>query len=200
MSDASGAGPTWRRWRALGQLGEPVRGKVRWTISRAKAALAMTCVLATAGFLAVVPATGGAWHPWFSAALLLLAVPAGLLPDTGLPLGLLAALGVLWASAVSDHTSPWTALAAALLVVVHLSCTVAGHGPPSLPLDAVLVRLWRGRAAAMVGAGASVWLLTWAGHRIADGHQMPGWLFALALLAALAGPASLLWRLRTGAR
>lgn len=195
MSDGLGSELAWRL-RAVRRFGEPDRARMSLALDRTKAALAAICVLATAGFLAVIPAAGGAWHPAFSAAILLLAVPAGLLPDTALPLCVLAALGALWASAVSDDTSPWTVLAAALMVAVHVSCTLSAHGPPGLALDPLLERLWRGRAAAMIGAGASLWVLTWAGHRIATDRQPPGWLFALALLAALAGPALLAWRFR----
>ncbi len=131
------------------------------------------------GVLALVPAAGGAFHPWFSAAGFVLAVLAALVPESHLPLGLVVYLGGLWLVAVPGGLGVATSAAAVLVGVLHLACTLASYGPPGLTLDRQLLRVWARRAA---GCGAAV-LLTWlAARAVASLDRSSG---AIALGAGL---------------
>ncbi len=135
------------------------------------------------GVLALVPAAGGAFHPWFSATGAVLAVLVALVPESHLPLGLVVYLGALWLVAVPAGLGVATPAAAVLLGALHLACTLASYGPPGLRLDRRLLRLWGRRA----GGCAAAVLLTWLAARALSSLDRPSGLALGAGLVLLLG-------------
>ena len=140
-------------------------------------------LLGALAFLALVPASGGVFHPVFTTGAVLLAVLVALLPESNAALGLLVYLGVLWMLAASGELDMWTLVAAVDLCTVHLACTLASYGPPGLTLDRHLLALWRGRFVLCVAAA----VLVWATARVLAFLSLPasGLALALALVAFL---------------
>lgn len=66
---------------------------------------------------------------WPGLVLLLLALLAGLLPDTGLGLAVLGGYGAWWAVAVDEPTTPWALPAALALLAAHAVLAHASAGP-----------------------------------------------------------------------
>ena len=141
-------------------------------------------VVASGGFLAVVPAAGGRFHPAVSAALVLLAVVVAFLPESHGAVALLLGLGLLWAVAVPRHLDAWLLVAAATLLVVHVACTLVSLGPAGHTVDGVLLRAWAQRTVWCWAAAFGVWLLA----RAVTLFDLPGSGFGLgaALLSLLA--------------
>ncbi len=139
---------------------------------------------ASAGMLALVARSGGGLHPILSVVLLLLTLLVMLLPDSAAPTLLVLGLGGLWGVYVPETLSAWTLVAAADLLVLHLACTIASYGPPQLSLDPTMLRLWGGRAAALL----SVTALVWVGARLLGGLGLgPSGLVSAAALGVLLG-------------
>lgn len=147
--------------------------------------------LAGVQFLALVVWAGGGYHPLLSLALAGLLAAVLLLPDSGAPLFLVLALGVLWGVYVPETLSVWTLLAALDLLVLHLACTLASYGPPQVVLDRPLLLLWAGRAALMAAVAALVWL---GGRVLAVLDPSAAGLVTAAALAMLLGWTALLMR------
>ena len=126
--------------------------------SRQQLALRALVLAAALAVLALLPAAGSAFHPWLSAAGVVLAVPAALAPASRAPLGLVVYLGALWVVVVPGGLGVATLVAAVWLGVLHLACTLASYGPPGLTLDRRLLRVWARRAAACAAAAVVVWL------------------------------------------
>jgi hypothetical protein len=144
-------------------------------------------------FLAAVPASGGVFHPVFTAVGGLLAVLVALLPETNAALGLVVYLGALWMLSTPSRLDLWTLAAAVLLCALHLACTLSSYGPPGLRLDPVLVAVWRRRSVLCVGAG----VLVWASARVVGFLDLPasGVAVGLGLLVVLSWVALLTVRL-----
>ncbi|HET7356146.1 MAG TPA: hypothetical protein VFJ09_05665 [Nocardioidaceae bacterium] len=131
---------------------------------------------------------GGTVQPWFLAIALAQALLVAVLPDSGAGLVLVLLLGVHWAMFAPAAVTGWVLGAAIALLGVHLGCTLASYGPPSLVLDRLLLLRW-GRRAAAVAAGTAA---TWALVRFSPSGlgSTSGWATGLALLVTLA------WTLR----
>ena len=143
-------------------------------------------LVAATGFLAVVW-VHGEHHPWLTVIGVLVAAQAAGMPETNAPLVLLAYLGLLWLVATPDRLDGWTLAAAALLLGVHLACTLVSHGPPGLRLDPRLLRSWALRAAVCLTAALLVWL---AARVVAGTHRPPSSIVlgvALAVVLAWCG-------------
>jgi hypothetical protein len=146
-------------------------------------------ILATAGFLAVAAAAGGMFHPVISIAALLLALVTAAAPDSGAPLLLVLFLAGVWGIELRATTNGWVLLAAAALLAIHLSCTLASYGPTALPLPRVLLRVWTRRAGVLAAATS----LTWLAVRLVGGlHLPPSRLLLGAALVVLLGWLTLL--------
>jgi hypothetical protein len=114
---------------------------------------------AGAGFLLLVPLAGGGGHPVLVVAGVLLALLAALLPGSNAPLALVLFLGAFWLVATPERLGLWTLVAAWDLLVVHVACTLVGHGPPGVTLEHRLLRAWLRRGALCAAAALAVWLL-----------------------------------------
>lgn len=134
-------------------------------------------------FLAAVPASGGVFHPVFTAVGVLLAVLVALRPETNAALGLVVYLGALWMLSTQGRLDLWALAAAVLLWALHLACTLSSYGPPGLRLDPVLLAVWRRRSVLCVGAA----VLVWASARVVGFLDLPpsGLAVALALVVIL---------------
>jgi hypothetical protein len=74
-------------------------------------------------------------------------------------------------------------VAAAGLVLAHVSCTLLAYGPPSMPVPGLLVRVW-------VMRGFLVWLTApaiWLVARVYADRATPTSFWLAGLAAALAG-------------
>ena len=108
------------------------------------------------GFLGLVPAAGGGFHPILGGAALLLLVLAVLMPESNAPLGLVFYLGGLWVVTVPRTLGVEVLLAAVVLTVLHLACALASYGPPGLTLDASVLALWWRRFWLCIGGGCAI--------------------------------------------
>lgn len=159
-------------------------------------ALRVVALVTACVFLVIVPASGGVFHPVFTAVAVLLAVLVAAAPESNAALGLLVYLGVLWLIAAPGHLDLWTLAAALDLLVLHLACTLASYGPSGLDLDRDLLRLWRGRFVLCAGAAVLVWAVAWT-VRFLD-LPASGTAVALALAALLGWVTFLTVRLAQG--
>lgn len=91
---------------------------------------------------------------WPVVALLLLALLAGLLPDTGLGLLLLGGYCAWWVLAVDDPATPWAFPAAVALLVVHAVLAHASAGPGEQVSGAATRTVWL-RETALVALATS---------------------------------------------
>ncbi len=162
--------------------------------SRQQAVLrGVAALTAAVGFSVLVVLAGGDRHPVLMVLLAVLGVLVGLVPAGSLPLfwSLLAAGA--WLVSVPETLDLWTLAAAAALTVVHLCCTLAGYGPPSLSLPPALLVLWSRRTAVVLAATVLVWLAA----RVVAGIDPPGstLVFAVALLLTTGWSAYLLRRM-----
>jgi hypothetical protein len=137
-------------------------------------------VTAAVVFLGTVVAASGEAHPLLTSLGVVLALLAGLLPETHAPLSLQLYLGVWWLIATPARLDGWTLLAAVTFAVVHLAATLAATGPSGTTLDPVLLRRWQTRATGCLAAAVVVWLVA----RLLPGHEPSGPVLAAALLLA----------------
>lgn len=103
---------------------------------------------------------------------------------------LLVAVG-WWAAALGATTSAWLLVAAAALVVAHVAGLLASYGPPAMPVERGIVRLWV-RRGVLVLLTAPV---AWAAVRLLDDQpEQPGiWVLGVgvACLATVAATVAL---------
>ena len=135
--------------------------------------------------------------PWVGlVALVALAGPAALRPDSWLPLALLALHGAVWVAAVPlpSETSEWLVLLVATLLVVvqHLGAAWAASVPPRAAVPPDLLRVWARRLGVVVGLSSAVWGLAWVAASRPAGDAAVLTVVACALLVT-AGVAW--WRL-----
>ena len=136
--------------------------------------------------------------------------PAGADPSTPflLLVASLALAGALWTSSMLEPvalllvlawwvvrldtapTSPWVLAAAAALVAGHAAAVVADHGPVTLAVDPLLVRLWVRRGLLAFLAAPAAWLVA---RGLAAAPPQPGiWVAGLAAAAVAVLAASTL--------
>ena len=159
--------------------------------SRQQLGLRALVLAAALAVLALLPAAGSAFHPWLSAAGAVLAVLAALVPESHVPLALVLYLGALWVLVVPGTLGVATLVAAVLLGVLHVACTLASYGPPGLTLDHRLLRVWARRAAACATAALLTWL---AGRGVASLDRPSAALAPVVALVLLVGWAALVRR------
>jgi hypothetical protein len=116
-------------------------------------------VLGSTGVFLLLVGLAGEHHRVLVAVGVLVALVAALAPESNAPLALVLYLGALWLVATPDRLDLWTLAAAWDLLLVHLACTLLGHGPPGTTLDPRLLRVWLARALACAAAALVVWLL-----------------------------------------
>jgi hypothetical protein len=122
---------------------------------------ALRLVVVTGPLLALYARTPslGAPRLWIVALVVALAVGWALVPESVVGAVALLVVGFSWAS--SDTVDvPVGALVAALgMLAAHLAALVSSYGPPRLPVDRGVARLWALRGAAVFAAAVLVWLL-----------------------------------------
>ena len=131
----------------------------RLALSTVQQRVLRVVVLGSAGVFLLLVGLAGDPRPVLVAVGVLVALVAALAPESNAPLALVLYLGALWLVATPDRLDLWTLAAAWDLLVVHLACTLLGHGPPGTTLDRRLLRLWLTRARVCAGAALVVWLL-----------------------------------------
>ena len=104
-------------------------------------------------------AAGATPGPWHQGILLGLAVITALRPESIAGVGLLAGAACTWAL-TPETLSPLVLVAAAGMVVVHVSALVVAQGPARMRVDGAQVRRWAARAGFLWVAGATVWALS----------------------------------------
>lgn len=118
---------------------------------------------------------------WLVVTVGVLSVAAALQP--GSLLGTVATLLVLawWGIAFRAGVPPEAILAAAGLITAHVALILSDYGPGGLPLDRHLLRLWAGRAAAVLVAAP----VTWALATSVRGRAEPPGLWVTGLVVAV---------------
>ena len=79
---------------------------------------------------------------WPALGIVLLALFAMILPDSGAAMGTMMAYGAWWLFAVSDVTTPWTVPAAVGLLVFHAVVAHMATGPAVIATDRATARAW----------------------------------------------------------
>ncbi|MDX6299732.1 MAG: hypothetical protein QOF53_946 [Nocardioidaceae bacterium] len=125
--------------------------------SREQLALRAAVPVSTLLFALAVRVSSGELHPVLGGTAVLLSVAAASAPRSSAALALVLFLGATWLLAVPDRLDAWTLIAAVLLAVIHLACTLASYGPPGLTLDRELLRRWGIRLAGCLAAALAVW-------------------------------------------
>jgi hypothetical protein len=126
--------------------------------SREQVALRVAVPVSTVLFALAVRVSSGELHPLLAAAAVLLSIAAATAPESNAALALVLYLGVVWLVTVPGRLDAWTLVAALLLALVHLACTLASYGPPGLSLDRGLLRRWCLRLLCCLAAALAVWV------------------------------------------
>ena len=103
---------------------------------------------------------------------------------------LLVAVG-WWAAALGATTSAWLLVAAAALVVAHVAGLLASYGPPTMPVDRAVTRLWVRRGVLVLLTAPVAWA---AVLLLDDQPEQPGiWVLGVgvACLATVAATVAL---------
>ncbi len=110
------------------------------------------------GLTALVAAVAAGARPagWQQVLLLGLALLTATRPDSVAGVGLLAGSAYVWALA-PESLSPLVLVAAAGMVLAHVSATIAAQGPARMRVDRGQVRRWAVRGAVLWLAAGIVW-------------------------------------------
>ncbi|WP_296605214.1 hypothetical protein [Nocardioides sp.] len=103
---------------------------------------------------------------------------------------LLVAVG-WWAAALGATTSAWLLVAAGALVVAHVAGLLASYGPPTMPVDRAVTRLWVRRGVLVLLTAPVAWA---AVLLLDDQPEQPGiWVLGVgvACLATVAATVAL---------
>jgi hypothetical protein len=164
-------------------------------LSRSQAVLRGLLVAATVGACALTLAASPS-PLWIAAAILVgLSVWVALHPSSRLAFVLVLGLAGQWLVTVPvpRTTGAWlpTVATAVLVLVVHLSTSLAAALPPQAPLPALTVRRWVRRTALVVAACCPVWAISFAVSRTSEPGQGT---FTYAALAGTALLALAVWQ------
>lgn len=165
-------------------------------LSRQQRLLRASTMLAPAVALGVEVRAGAALHAWVVVLLGGFTLLSVLLPDSHAPLAVTLLVGGYWAMQVGQELSVSLLVVTLALLVFHVSCLLGSYGPPSVVLDAPMLRMWWGRSSVAFAVAVLVWL---AG-RVATVLDLPGsgWVLAAALLVVVGWTALLSRRLSVG--
>lgn len=111
-----------------------------------------------------------------------LGVFAALAPESTAGVALLGVVVAWWGLAFRDLEHPAVIGAAAALLATHLCLTVAGYGPPSLPVSRPLVLLWVRRGVLVFLPVPALYFLALA---LRD-QPAPPWMWATGMVAVAA--------------
>ncbi len=116
-------------------------------------------VIGASTTIVAAQAAGATPGPWHQGIVLGLAVVTALRPESIAGVGLLAGSAYTWVLA-PETLSPLVLLAAAGMVLVHVSALVVAQGPARMRVDGAQVRRWAARAVFLWLAAATVWGLS----------------------------------------
>lgn len=116
-------------------------------------------VIGASTAIVAAQAAGAAPGPWHRGIVLGLAVVTALRPESIAGVGLLAGTAYTWTLA-PETLSPLVLVAAAAMVLVHVSALVTAQGPARMRVDGAQVRRWAARALFLWLAAAAVWALS----------------------------------------
>ncbi len=121
--------------------------------------------------------------PWLVVVVVAFSVAHAVLPDS--QLGTTGALLVLgwWALGPVAALPASLLLAAAALLVAHVSAVLVAYGPPELPLEPALLRIWLRRGLLSLLAAPLVWVVV----AVIDDQPEPAGVWVAALVAATVG-------------
>ena len=116
-------------------------------------------LIGVAAAIVAAQAAGARPRLWEQGIVLGLAVITAHRPESLAGVGTLAGAAYIWALA-PETLSPLVLLAAAGLILAHLSALVAAQGPARMRVEGVQVRRWAARGLLLWLAAAVVWALT----------------------------------------
>ncbi len=116
---------------------------------------------------------------WVGLLLLLVAVGWALLPESVIGVAALLLVGWAWAAADPGGMPAAIVLAAVGMVVAHLAALVIGYGPPRLPVQPSVVRLWARRGAIVLLPTLPVWFVARLAGELPDSRTV--WVLGLAV-------------------
>jgi hypothetical protein len=123
--------------------------------------LLLRALVVIGGATSIVAAQAAGARPasWLQSVVLGLAVLTAVRPESTAGVGLLGGAAYTWALA-PETLSPLVLLAAAGMVLAHVSALVAAQGPARMRVDRAQVRRWAARGLLLWLAAASVWGLS----------------------------------------
>jgi len=101
-----------------------------------------------------------------------------------------------WATGPADAMSPWALLAAACLLAAHVCAHLASVGPPDLPFDPALARLWLGRSLLVLPVAPLIYVVA----ILTTGADQPTWGWVAGMAGACCLFATAQWALRDETR
>ena len=113
-------------------------------------------VLGAMTALVAAQAAGARPAGWLTVGMLVVALYAAARPDSTATVVLLGGTAYVWARAPESH-SPFVLLAAAGMLLLHVSALVAAQGPVRMRVDRDQLRRWLLRAVLLWSAAAAVW-------------------------------------------
>jgi hypothetical protein len=152
----------------------------RWT--RGQMVLRGLVLLLSQGALWLTRTSGVSPDPKLVILVLGLGVFAVLAPESTAGIVLLGVVVAWWGLAFRDLEHPGVIGAAACLLACHLCLTIAGYGPPSLPVSRPLVLLWIRRGVLVFLPVPALYFLALA---LRD-QPAPPWMWATGMVAIAA--------------
>jgi len=142
-------------------------------------------VLGAAAAVVAAQAAGAGVGPWEQGLVFLLAVITVIRPESVAGVGLLAGAAYVWALA-PETLSPLVLVAAAGMILAHVSALVAAQGPAGMAVDGAQVRRWAARGLLLWLVAAAVWGLSVAVADLSQGRLAYALGLTLLTVGALA--------------
>jgi hypothetical protein len=122
-------------------------------------ALRTLVLVGVAAAIVAAQAAGARPGPWEQGVVLGLTSITAVRPESIAGVGMLAGAAYIWALA-PETLSPLVLVAAAGMILAHVSALVAAQGPARMGVDGVQVRRWAARGLLLWLAAAAVWGLS----------------------------------------
>jgi hypothetical protein len=139
-------------------------------------------VLGTAAAVVTAQAAGARVGPWEQGIVFGLAALTAIRPESVAGIGLLASAAYLWAQA-PETLSPLVLVAAAGMILAHVSALVAAQGPARMAVDGAQVRRWAARSLLLWLVAVAVWGFSVAVADLSQGRLA----YALGLILLTVG-------------
>ena len=142
-------------------------------------------VLGAASTVVAAQEAGARVGPWEQGIVFGLAVITAVRPESVAGVGLLAAATYVWALA-PETLSPLVLVAAAGMILAHVSALVAAQGPARMAVDGAQVRRWAARGLLLWLVCAAVWGFSMAVADLSHGRLVYALGLTLLTVGALA--------------